>query len=82
MKLPREAIIEMAKKAGLPPSWYEELPDRLEAFAAEVIEMCAKVCDERAGTVSMFANSRDARTHNSAVKGDAAAIRALSPKEK
>ena len=44
--------------------------------AEEENEACAKVCEDRAGTMSMFATTRDAKTHNAAVKGDAAAIRA------
>lgn len=38
-------------------------------------EACAKACEDRAGTVSMFANSKDARENNRAVRGCAAAIR-------
>ena len=45
-----------------------------EAVAAER-EACAKACEDRAGTVSMFANSKDARENNRAVRGCAAAIR-------
>jgi dissimilatory sulfite reductase (desulfoviridin) alpha/beta subunit len=39
---------------------------------------CAKVCEDMAGTMSMFANSKDAKMHNNAVAGCAAAIRARS----
>jgi hypothetical protein len=39
-------------------------------------ERCARICEERAGTVSMFANSKEAGAHNHAVRGCAAAIRA------
>ena len=46
-----------------------------EAVAAER-EACAKVCEEQAGTVSMFPTAKDARNHNDSVKGCAAAIRA------
>jgi hypothetical protein len=38
-------------------------------------ERCALICEERAGTVSMFANSKEAGAHNHAVRGCAAAIR-------
>ena len=39
-------------------------------------EACAKVCESLTGTASMFASSRDAKTHAAAAKDCAAAIRA------
>ena len=48
----------------------------IELVKAEENEACAKVCEDLAGTMSMFATTRDAKTHTAAVKGDAAAIRA------
>jgi hypothetical protein len=39
---------------------------------------CAKVCEDMAGTMSMFANVKDAKMHNNAIAGCAAAIRARS----
>lgn len=39
-------------------------------------EACAQVCESQAGTASMFASSRDAKTHAAAAKSFAAAIRA------
>lgn len=58
-------------------STYPEMFDIVsEAAKAEEREACAKVCEDRVGTVSMFVNSRDTRIHNTAVIGDAAAIRA------
>lgn len=82
----REQIIEIAKQAGLQLSVYAEaypsVLQQLERFAKLVEEVerekCANVCELRSGTVSMFANSREAITHNRAVNGDAAAIRARS----
>lgn len=41
-------------------------------------EACAKVCEDMGGTMSMFANTSDARMHNNAVRGCAAAVRARS----
>ncbi|WP_028451889.1 hypothetical protein [Chitinilyticum aquatile] len=50
----------------------------IEAAARrEALEESAKMCESRTCTVSMFATSREATTHNRAVTGDAAAIRAL-----
>lgn len=71
-------VMKLARQAG---NW--KSPDYLHRFAALVIEECAKVCEERAGSVSMFATSREASTNNHAVRGCAAAIRALagSPNE-
>ena len=54
----------------------EVLRDATNEAKAEENEACAKTCEDRAGTMSMFATTRDAKTHNAAVKGDAAAIRA------
>ena len=54
--------------------------DRFAALvAAKEREECAKVCEERAGGVSMFATSREAANNNKAVRGCAAAIRARKP---
>lgn len=39
-------------------------------------EACAQVCESLIGTASMFASSRDAKTHAAAAKDCAAAIRA------
>ena len=54
--------------------------DGLLRFAAMVQanerEACAQVCESQAGTASMFASSRDAKTHAAAVKECASAIRA------
>lgn len=54
--------------------------DGLLRFAAMVQanerEACAQVCESQAGTASMFASSRDAKTHAAAAKSFAAAIRA------
>ena len=40
-------------------------------------EACAQVCESLIGTASMFASSRDAKTHAAAAKDCAAAIRAV-----
>ena len=53
-----------------------EMKRLIELVKTEENEACAKTCEDRAGTMSMFATTRDAKTHNAAVKGDAAAIRA------
>ena len=60
----RDEIIGMAREAGFVLAKEEER------------EACANACEAYAGTASMFATSRDARTHNNAVNGCAAAIRA------
>ena len=39
-------------------------------------EACAQVCEERAGTVSVFGTAKECAAHNSAVNECAAAIRA------
>ena len=86
MKFTPEEIIAMAREAGFANAAFG--PQPFERFAALVAdkaaarerEACAKVCEERAGTMSMFASVRDARVHNDAVKGDAAAIRARGQK--
>lgn len=66
---------------GLSPGADLYTADQLTDFAAEVrakaLEDAAQVCEDRAGTVSMFATSREARDHNATVRGCAAAIRAM-----
>lgn len=67
---------------------YEVMPvhtaTTVRRLIAEAVERereeCAKVCEQRAGTASMFANSKAASEHNRAVKGCAAAIRARGEK--
>jgi len=58
------------------------LSDHIEELIAARVKMerseCAKVCEDMAGTMSMFANVKDAKMHNNAVAGCAAAIRARS----
>ena len=74
----KDQIMRMARKAGMPdPMVFIGAYERFAAsVAADEREACAKVCEQRAGTVSMFATSRDTKIHNQAVTGDAAAIRA------
>ena len=43
-------------------------------------EACARACKELSGTASMFTTSKDCRTHNNAITGCAAAIRARGEK--
>ena len=76
-----EEVIRLARevwpRSVLP--FYElfEFAAKVASLAkAEENEACAKACEDRAGTMSMFATTRDAKTHTAAVKGDAAAIRA------
>lgn len=54
---------------------------QLQAAVAAERERCAKVCESRAGTVSMFASSKEAREHNRAIEGCAAAIRQLGDEQ-
>lgn len=78
----REDIILMVREAKQPTEtcWLAYEVEFLERFATLVAaterEGCAKLCEELTGTVSMFASSRDARTHNAAVTECVAAIRA------
>ena len=78
----REDIIRMAHETKQPTEtcWLAYEVEFLERFATLVAaterEECAKLCEELTGTVSMFASSRDARTHNAAVTECVAAIRA------
>ena len=59
--------------------------DKLERFAALVAakerEACALVCEDRAGTVSMFGTAKECAAHNGAIDECAAAIRARGQKE-
>lgn len=80
-KLAREAdLSSMTADAHCREDYWTATRAELERFAALVLEEAAKVCEERAGTVSMFANSREASAHNQTVRGCAAAIRSLKPK--
>ena len=75
----RDEIIKLAREADLWLTSDERIAavERFAALAAAAErEACAQVCEQRAGTVSMFPTSRDAKLHNQAVTGDAAAIRA------
>lgn len=78
----RDEIISMAREVGfvLADSATDEAVERfrrlIELAAKVEREACANACEAYAGTASMFATSRDARTHNNAVNGCAAAIRA------
>lgn len=72
-RMAREA--GMAGLAGTIVCDMDELSRFATLVAAAEREECAKVCEECAGTVSMFSNSTEARHNNSAVKGCAAAIR-------
>lgn len=81
----RDEIIEAAWKSGV---WIpagqdharEQELDRLERFAELVAaaerEACTRACEDLRGTVSMFATSKDCRTHNNAITCCAEAIRA------
>ena len=83
MKLTREAIIEMAKKVGSNGDGFETRAmhiTQLEAFAAEVIEMCAKVCEETDVEKYRFGGS-EYEDGNATLGTAAKAIRALSPKK-
>lgn len=62
---------------GLSGGFYEDFAvDVAKIVAQAVARRCAEICEDRAGTVSMFATSREARAHNATVRGCAAAIRA------
>ena len=49
--------------------------------AAKEREACAQVCEDRAGTVSMFGTAKECAAHNGAIDECAAAIRARGKKE-
>lgn len=49
----------------------------VQAAYRKGLEDAAKRCEQQAGTVSMFANSKDASLHNRAVRGCASAIRGM-----
>lgn len=81
----REQIIRMAREAGISMANSNLLPapngevEALERFADLVAaaerEECAKICESRFGTMSMYGSIKDVNLHNSAVNGCAAAIR-------
>ena len=48
-----------------------------EACARAALEAAAQACEQRAGSMSMFARASDARENAATVRGCAAAIRAL-----
>ena len=75
----REELIALAKEADCAIHEIAELEHFAALVAAKEREECAKVCEERAGGVSMFATSREAANNNKAVRGCAAAIRARKP---
>ena len=85
----RDDVIRMAREAGL--SWdmwrggyfvdkHKSGEQVLMRFAALVAaaerDACAKACEERRGTVSMFGTSKECAAYNIAVYDCAAAIRA------
>ena len=89
----RDDIIRMARESGmLIPSFRVggglalgtcTVPD-FERFAALVAqaerEACARACEDLRGTVSMFATSKDCRTHNNAITCCVKAISARGEK--
>ena len=54
--------------------------EKIVAFATLVAsaerEACARACEDLRGTISMFATSKDCRTHNNAITGCVKAISA------
>jgi selenophosphate synthetase-related protein len=87
-----DEILKLARECGASvEQWMTTVPrpfavhfelEALAKFAAAIRDEerseCAKVCEETAGTMSMFANVKDAKMHNNAIAGCAAAIRARS----
>lgn len=81
----RDDIIETALQCGV---WIpmaqgqerEQTIDRLQRFVGRAVaaerEACARACEDLRGTVSMFATSKDCRTHNNAITGCVKAISA------
>ena len=80
-------IIAMATEAGLnsyriAPCEAVEVWERFATLvAAKEREACAQVCEDRAGTVSMFGTAKECAAHNGAIDECAAAIRARGQKE-
>ena len=80
-------IIAMATESGL--NSYRIAPGEAVAVwerfatlvAAKEREACAQVCEDRAGTVSMFGTAKECAAHNGAIDECAAAIRARGKKE-
>lgn len=54
--------------------------DGWQAAIKQEREACAKVCEDRAGSASMFGSLADAQSQNYAVRACAKAIRARSPR--
>lgn len=89
----RDDVIRMARESGmLIPSFRIggglalgtcTVPD-FERFAGLVAqaerEECARACEDLRGTVSMFATSKDCRTHNNAITCCGKAISARGEK--
>ena len=81
----RDDIIETTLQCGV---WIpmaqgqerEQTIDRLQRFVGRAVaaerEACARACEDLRGTVSMFATSKDCRTHNNAITGCVKAISA------
>ena len=81
----RDELIESALQCGV---WIpmeqgrsrEQTIDRLQRFVGRAVaaerEACARACEDLRGTVSMFATSKDCRTHNNAITGCVKAISA------
>lgn len=79
----RDELIETALQCGV---WIpmaqgqerEQTIDRLQRFVGRAVaaerEACAQTCEALRGTVSMFATSKDCRTHNNAITGCVKAI--------
>jgi uncharacterized protein (DUF2384 family) len=80
-KLINDPAHQLLKEKMMEPKIYtaRELAALIESATQDERERCAKVCEDRAGTVSMFVSSREARDHNATVRGCAAAIRQGEP---
>ena len=73
----RDEAMRLAEQAGVEKWWneanadqrsYEDAILRLVALAVTAErEACASACEDMRGTVSMFATSKDCRTHNNAI---------------
>lgn len=90
----REQVIRMAREAEIidfrdasDDPHVAQMVEFLQRFAAMVAaaerEACAKACEDRRGTVSMFGTSKECAAYNIAVHDCAAAIRArgVQPKD-
>lgn len=72
----KKLIEQWALENGFTGSWFNGLERFAALVAAHEREQCALVCEERGGTMSMFASVKDANRHNAVINGCAAAIRA------